>query len=285
MLMRCEHTNFTVPYSRYGAKGRTVCERWHTFLNFLADMGERPPGTTLDRYPDQDGNYGPGNCRWATPAEQARNRCTTKLSFDAAQEILGRLEHGEHEESIAARFDIDPHTVNDIRNGKTWKDLPPFLGRPRGIRIVHPSKAANCVLQAPQLTFDQAQEILGRLEHGEHQDSVATRLGVSPLTVREIRTGKTWKQLVPFLGRPAGVRVVRPSLVLQRFQIEDAVEWKAQNKVFRGVVLEVVPAHEMPVSAVRVRYGLRSAVSYVVKDLEGSRLFWPLVASLAKNTL
>jgi hypothetical protein len=72
MRERCEPTYREHAY--YADRGITVCERWAAFENFIADMGERPDGMTLDRYPNNDGNYEPGNCRWATPKQQARNR-------------------------------------------------------------------------------------------------------------------------------------------------------------------------------------------------------------------
>jgi hypothetical protein len=60
-------------YKRYGGRGITMCDRWlESFDNFLADMGARPDGLTLDRR-DNEGSYSPDNCRWATDGEQSRN--------------------------------------------------------------------------------------------------------------------------------------------------------------------------------------------------------------------
>lgn len=64
-----------INFKRYGGAGVTMCDLWRdSFAAFFADMGERPPGTTLDRYPNREGHYEPGNCRWATDLEQAANR-------------------------------------------------------------------------------------------------------------------------------------------------------------------------------------------------------------------
>jgi hypothetical protein len=73
MIQRCGNPNNT-KYADYGGRGIRVCARWlASFENFYADMGPRPSGLTLDRI-DVNGNYEPGNCRWATWSEQAANK-------------------------------------------------------------------------------------------------------------------------------------------------------------------------------------------------------------------
>ncbi len=73
MVQRCTNSKHPA-FERYGGRGITACERWLKFENFLADMGERPSGTSLDRWPNNDGNYEKSNCRWATSTEQGRNK-------------------------------------------------------------------------------------------------------------------------------------------------------------------------------------------------------------------
>lgn len=90
MMSRCYNPNAS-GYALYGGRGISVCERWRGkggFINFRADMGRRPPGTTLDRV-DTNGNYEPGNCRWGTAKEQGRNKRTNRLiAFNGRTQTL-----------------------------------------------------------------------------------------------------------------------------------------------------------------------------------------------------
>jgi hypothetical protein len=128
MITRC-HRSTASDYERYGGRGITVCERWREgFANFLQDMGARPEGTTLDRI-DNDGNYEPSNCRWATAVEQQRNRKVARLvklrrevvTIEHASRLLGVArsvvaarvaEHGDAQYSHSAeRLSRHPSAV------------------------------------------------------------------------------------------------------------------------------------------------------------------------------
>ena len=77
MLQRCENPHHK-SFKYYGGRGITVCERWHTFENFYADMGDVPTGLSIERN-DVNGNYEPDNCRWATTTEQGANKRNNTL--------------------------------------------------------------------------------------------------------------------------------------------------------------------------------------------------------------
>ena len=90
MLKRCSNTN-SEQYANYGGRGIQVCERWKKFENFYADMGECPAGHSLDRI-DNNGNYEPRNCRWATQKQQVRNKQNTfMVEFEGKQIALAEL--------------------------------------------------------------------------------------------------------------------------------------------------------------------------------------------------
>lgn len=92
MIQRCTNPDRD-SWKYYGGRGITVCARWKTFDNFLADMGERPPGRTLDRI-DTNGNYEPNNCRWATTAEQHANRRTYLVTNKYREQIVELVSSG-----------------------------------------------------------------------------------------------------------------------------------------------------------------------------------------------
>lgn len=85
MIARCTYPKNN-RFHRYGGRGISVCGRWRKFENFLADMGDRPPGLSIDRR-NNDGNYEPSNCKWSTPKEQAANRCTARRRNEERQTV------------------------------------------------------------------------------------------------------------------------------------------------------------------------------------------------------
>lgn len=159
--------------SGYYARGISVCDRWaQSYACFLLDMGERPsPLHTLDRI-DNDGNYEPGNCRWATRSEQQRNRRTTAF-----------LEHNGQRLSVsdwADQIGISPRVIWErlSRGYSTADALSPY----RAVKI-------------RKLTRTEVDEIRERYKRRVvTQKDLAREYGVSRGLVAEILCGSCWNE-------------------------------------------------------------------------------------------
>lgn len=126
MRKRCRNPK-VIRYPLYGGAGVTVCDRWYdSFELFLEDMGLMPEGkTSLDRYPNKNGNYEPGNCRWADDYEQSNNRNNSivvyidgvRMSLAEANKHLGFKRGG---------------LQNRIKRGATINEA---VSRPFGVRV------------------------------------------------------------------------------------------------------------------------------------------------------
>ena len=107
-------------YPEYGARGITMCQAWvDSFEAFLADMGERPSGMTLERI-DVNRGYEPGNCVWADRAVQAQNRRTTVASWEIVREIRRLHTQGVTIKELASKYSMSRGNVDMIVRGKTW---------------------------------------------------------------------------------------------------------------------------------------------------------------------
>ena len=117
MKQRCLNPNCP-RFKDYGGRGIKVTERWQDFANFLADMGERPPGKTLDRI-NNDGNYEPENCRWATPKEQIQNRRDQKNQyFFIAMDSQGTMITSNNQNEFARQYGLDVSHIAACLNGR-----------------------------------------------------------------------------------------------------------------------------------------------------------------------
>lgn len=141
MRKRCNNPNYK-DYKHYGGRGIQVCKRWASYENFLADMGEKPEPKrlySLDRYPNNDGNYEPRNCRWATqkqqianqrpPSEetvkkQKLNRQGAKITAEIAEEIREQYKSGfANKSALGRKYGLSASNVWYIVTKRTWKKV------------------------------------------------------------------------------------------------------------------------------------------------------------------
>lgn len=130
MRERC-YLKSNASYSRYGAKGVTVCDRWkNSFECFLADMGERPEGHVLSRHNDE-GNYEPGNVAWKTLEVNSSEKKpalgskvgVAKLTEEKVLTIRQLREEGYGVRQLGRLYDVDHTCISSIVNRKTWKHI------------------------------------------------------------------------------------------------------------------------------------------------------------------
>jgi hypothetical protein len=176
MRTRCLNPH-TKSWAHYGGRGIRICDRWlASFDNFLADMGPRPARTTLDRI-DVNGNYEPGNCRWATNALQARNkRNNRRVSFDGQETCLADVEKSTGVAQRLIRY----------RLAAGWPVADAIARRPG-------------ITRTTKITAGQAAEIKRILATPGHPKyaTIGSEFGISASSVRLIDKGLRWAAINP----------------------------------------------------------------------------------------
>jgi hypothetical protein len=163
MMRRC-FISSEASFPDYGERGITVCERWYDWRNFLADMGGRPHGMTLDRI-NVSGNYEPGNCRWADRTTQNRNTRKSVLVDVGGAQMLAC--------DAAALLGVTPSCISRrIRGGGPIAERRPL-----------------------KLTVSQVAEIKRRLACGDSVTRIAKDSGVSRQHIGKIRDGECWSNV------------------------------------------------------------------------------------------
>lgn len=172
MKARCLNPN-NPRWSSYGGRGIRVCQRWqHSFKSFYDDMGPRPAGTSLERV-DNNGDYKPSNCVWATPKQQQNNMRSNVF-----------VEHEGRRLTVtqwAREVGIGVGTVRArLRRGWTVQEM------------LNPDTSKQRKRRGMRLTVAQAVELKRQLSEGVSQREIAMTFGVSKATVGDIACGRTW---------------------------------------------------------------------------------------------
>lgn len=159
-------------YARYGGRGIKVCQRWGSFENFVLDMGLKPAGMTIERI-DNNGNYTPKNCKWATYREQNKNKVTTTTyTYKGKTQTI---------EEWAAEYGMGRTTLSNRihRDGRTIAEA---LEQPVG------------KLRRNKLDMDKARQIRRLDAQGVSRAELARQFGVSRVSIGKVVNNEIWKE-------------------------------------------------------------------------------------------
>lgn len=184
MLQRCINPN-APGYENYGGRGILVCSRWangegsmSAFECFFADVGPMPsPRHSLDRYPDVNGHYEPANVRWATTAEQARNKRNNVWVTLNGERMVAQ--------DAAHRIGVDRNSLQYLTRkycGDAQTALDALLARQASI-------AEGQLKKPKRLTKDEREAILRAAEAGARTRDIAAQFGMSEPTISQIKSG------------------------------------------------------------------------------------------------
>ena len=181
MRRRCENPK-SGNYARYGGRGITVCERWKIFENFLADMGERPSGTSIERR-NNDGHYEPNNCYWATSTQQNNNRSSNVVLEFSGERLTVR--------QWAKKLGISHHTIHT----RIAKSLPieEILAPVADIQLIaeYDGKTKPLLEWSRELGLNYA-TLVRRYHRGERDADLFSNLKIQMIEVNGVK--KTLRQ-------------------------------------------------------------------------------------------
>ena len=109
-------------FKDYGGRGIKLCDRWHSFDNFYEDMGDCPPGHSIERI-DVNGNYEPSNCKWIPRKLQARNTRKTRFNESLIIEIRAQLNAGVAASMLAQKYGTGAGHIRQIKREEIWKGV------------------------------------------------------------------------------------------------------------------------------------------------------------------
>lgn len=135
MKRRCDNQN-RLEYKNYGGRGITVCEDWKGSFKSFADWSLAngyKENLEIDRYPNNDGNYEPSNCKWTDPSENSRRKRSTKLNWTKVMTIRNLYKIGAFTQiELSKIFSITPSTINVVIKNKTWNKQLVLEGQAEG---------------------------------------------------------------------------------------------------------------------------------------------------------